>query len=124
MEAGELTHRVLRAGVLAVGAVAVGAAVLFGLGEGAGVAAGGGIAFGSFRWLARDAARLVAPDGPAPARRLLGIGLRQMAALAGLTALIASGWSHPVAVAAGLALLPPVLVIQGLRAAAATPGRP
>jgi ATP synthase I chain len=116
MGAGELTHRVCRAGAFAVVMLAAPTALLVGLREAAGVAAGGGIAFGSFRWLARDAARF-GTLGPGSAMRLLPIGLRQIAAFTGLAVLIGSGWTHPVAVAAGLALLPPVLVIQGLRAA-------
>lgn len=116
MGAGELTGRVVRTGALWVAALAAVTAVLVGFREGAGLAAGGTIAIGSFRWLVRDAIRLTA-DGD-PGRGLLPMGLRQVAAFAGLAVVIGSGWSHPVAVAAGLAVLPPVLVIQGLRAAA------
>jgi hypothetical protein len=118
MGAAELTDRVCRAGVITVLIAAATTALLVGLREAAGVAAGGGIAFASFRWLARDAARLTALGPPAAARRLLPIGLRQIAAFAALALVIGSGWSHPVAVASGIALLPPVLVVLGLRAAA------
>jgi ATP synthase I chain len=116
MGAGELTDRVCRAGALAVVLLAAATAALVGLREAAGLAAGGGIAFGSFRWLARDATRLAALR-PGQAGALLGIGFRQVIAFAGLAAVIGSGVAHPVAVAVGIALLPPVLVIQGLRAA-------
>jgi hypothetical protein len=34
-----------------------------------------------------------------------------------LGGLVVSDWTHPVAVAAGLLVLPPVLVVQGLHAA-------
>jgi hypothetical protein len=118
MGAAELTDRVCRAGIIAVAIAAAATGLLVGLREAAGVAAGGGIAFASFRWLARDAARLVAIGQPGAARRLFPVGLRQIAAFSALAVVIGSGWSHPVAVAAGLALLPPVLVVQGLRAAA------
>jgi hypothetical protein len=118
MGPGELTRRVCRAGMLAVAVLTAGTALLFGAREAAGVAAGGGIAFGTFRWLARDAASLAAIGQPASASRLLPIGFRQIAAFAALALVIGSGWCHPVAVAAGIALLPPVLVVQGLRAAA------
>ena len=117
MGAGELTDRVVRPGVVAAAACAVLAGLLVGPWEAAGVLAGGVIAFGNFRWLARDAGRLGASEEGA-GRRLLPVGLRQIAAFAALAALIGSGVSHPLAVAAGLALLPPVLIVQGLRAAA------
>lgn len=116
MGAGELTGRVVRAGALWVTVLAAIAAVMVGVREAAGVAAGGAIALGSFRWLVRDAIRLTAAGDPG--RGLLPMGLRQIAAFGGLAVVIGSGWSHPVAVAAGLAVLPPVLVVQGLRAAA------
>jgi ATP synthase I chain len=118
MGPGELTRRVCRAGVLAVAVVAAATALLFGGREAAGVAAGGGIAFGTFRWLARDAGCLAAIAQSAAPPRLLPLGFRQIAAFAAIALLIGSGWCHPLAVAAGIALLPPVLVVQGLRAAA------
>jgi hypothetical protein len=115
MGATELAGRVFGAGVLAVAAVVALAAALLGVREAMGVAAGGAIAFGNFRWLARDAARLGTLGA---GRRLPLLGLRQLVAFGALAALIVSGFCHPLAVVAGLALLPPVLVVQGLRAAA------
>jgi ATP synthase I chain len=117
MGPGELTRRVCRAGVLAAAVVAAAAALLFGGREAAGVFAGGVIAFGSFRWLARDAAYLAAIAQSTAPPRLLPLGFRQITAFAAIALLIGGGWCHPLAVAAGIALLPPVLVVQGLRAA-------
>jgi hypothetical protein len=118
MGAGELADRVVRTGAVAAVACAVLAGMLVGPWEGAGVLAGGVIAFGNFRWLARDAGRLGTIGEAGAGRRRLPGGLRQIAAFAALAALIGSGVSHPLAVAVGLALLPPVLVVQGLRGAA------
>src|SRR5215831_1007279 len=119
MGAGELADRVVRAGVLAVAAAAVLAWVLAGPSAALGVVVGGIIAFGNFRWLARDASRLSAQGEARAGRRLLPIGLRQAAVFGALAVVIGCGLSHPLALAAGLAVLPPVLVVQGLRAAAA-----
>src|SRR5262245_8422771 len=117
MEASELTDRVVRAGAIGVAAVAALAGAVAGPWEAVGVVAGGVVAFGSFRWLVRDAGRLVSAGAADVRRRLLPVGLRQLTAFAVLTALIGGGLSHPLALVAGLALLPPVLVVQGLRAA-------
>jgi hypothetical protein len=116
MEADELTDRVLRLGVLALAPIAVLVAATVGLREGAGVAAGGVLALGDFRWLARDAQRLVRGNREG-GLRLAPIALRQLAAFGALAALIGSGIVHPLSVAAGLAVLPPVLIVEGLRAA-------
>jgi hypothetical protein len=42
------------------------------------------------------------------------VGLRQLFTFGALGLLVAQGWAHPVAVAVGLAALPPVLLAQGL----------
>jgi hypothetical protein len=115
MQAAELVGRVLRTGGVAVAALATAAWAALGLDEAAGVAAGGAIALGNFRWLARDAGRLGA--GGEGARRALPGTLRHLAAFGALAALLGSGWIHPLAACAGLAVLPPVLVAEGLRAA-------
>jgi hypothetical protein len=118
MTSDDLASGVVRAGVVAVAIVALAAAIAAGMGAAAGVLAGGAVALGNFRWLVRDASRLTATAGAGSAVRLLPLGLRHLTALASLAVLIGSGWSHPLAVAAGLAVLPPVLVVQGLRAGA------
>lgn len=112
MIAAELVNRVMLTGLASTVLLAVFATALAGPGAALGVAGGAVITLLNFRWLARDAIRATTGSG-----RLSGIGLRKLGALAALGGLIVSGWTHPVAVAAGLLVLPPVLVAQGLWAA-------
>ncbi|MGH7421821.1 MAG: hypothetical protein ACREI4_09330, partial [Candidatus Rokuibacteriota bacterium] len=74
------------------------------------------IALLNFRWLARDVGRAAAliSNGSVGAARLSRVGLRQLVTFGALGLLIAQGWAHPVAVAVGLAALPPVLLVLGL----------
>lgn len=112
MLAAALVNGVMATGLGATALLSIIAAAIAGPGAALGVAGGAIITLLNFRWLARDAIRATTGSG-----RLSGIGLRKLGALAALGALIVSGWTHPVAVAAGLFVLPPVLVAQGLRAA-------
>ena len=112
MIAADLVNGVMVTGLGATALLSIIAAAIAGPGAALGVAGGAVITLLNFRWLARDAVRATTGSG-----RLTGIGLRKLGALAALGALIVSGWTHPVAVAAGLLVLPPVLVAQGLRAA-------
>ena len=116
MAAADLTSRVMWAGSCTV-AVLSGAAWWFaGLPAAAGVAGGGGIALINFRWLALDVGRAVAlvAEGRGGLARSGRIGLRQFVTLGGLGLLVAQGWVHPAAVGLGLAVLPPVLFVQGM----------
>ena len=111
----ELAARVTWTGAATVAALTAGAWWLAGAPAAAGVGAGGGIALVNFRWLARDLERataLIATGGAAG--RLGRMGLRPLATFGALGLLVAQGWAHPVAVAVGLAALPPVLLAQGL----------
>jgi hypothetical protein len=112
----DLARRVTWTGATAVAAMTAGAWWLAGAPAAAGVGGGGAIAIVNFRWLARDvgrAAALIAAGTPTLGR-LSRVGLRQLVTLGALGALVAQGWAHPVAVAVGLAILPPVLLAQGL----------
>jgi hypothetical protein len=110
--ATELAKRVIVTGLMVTLPLALAAVVFFGLGAGAGVVGGALVALLNFGGLAREAVR--ATDS---GRRRLRLGLRQLAVFATLGGLLVSDWTHPVAVAAGLMVLPPVLVAQGLHAA-------
>jgi ATP synthase I chain len=118
----DLAARVTWTGGLAVAALAAGAWWLAGLPAAAGVGGGGAIALLNFRWLARDVGRVTAlvTGGGAGIGRIGRVGLRQLVTWGALGLLVGHGWAHPVAVAVGLAVLPPVLLVQGLRDA----GRP
>ena len=117
MATTELTSSVTWAGACTVAVMSGGAWWLAGAPAAAGVAGGGAIALLNFRWLARDVGRAVALviEGRGGLARVGRIGLRQLFTFGGLGLLIANGWVHPAAVGLGLASLPPVLFVQGLR---------
>lgn len=112
----DLAARVTWTCVAIVAAMTAGAWWLEGGPAAAGVGGGGGIALLNFRWLARDVSRAAAliSNGSVGAARLSRMGLRQLVTFGALGLLVAQGWGHPVAVAVGLAVLPPVLLAQGL----------
>jgi hypothetical protein len=121
MTTGDLTTRVLRLGVCTVAALSV-AGLWIGGGTGAvGVLGGGLLALLNFGWLHREVAavarRMAAGESSGVTWRRLG--LRQAAVLGGLGLLIGLGWGHPVGVAVGLASIPPILIVEGLRSARA-----
>ena len=111
------TELIARVTLLALPAVLLVAAVagwLGGLTAATGVAAGGAVALANFHWLAREAGRAL-DAGRGRWFVLAGIGLRYPGSFAALALALATGWAHPLGVVAGLAVLPPVLIAQGLR---------
>src|SRR5436853_375562 len=68
------------------------------------------------RWLARGAAGALRGEGGF-ALGLTGLGLRSAGAFGALALTLAGGWAHPLAVIAGLSVLPPVLIAAGVRSA-------
>jgi nitrate reductase gamma subunit len=119
MNPGDLTSRVARDACVLGAALTAPAAWLGGLDGALGAVAGAAIAVGNFRWLA---SRVIAAAGGGSTERsawTLGAVLR-LAALAGAVALVlVSGHAHPVAIVAGLSVLPVVVVFHGLRDARA-----
>jgi hypothetical protein len=117
MTPSELTSRVgTVTGLLVLPAAAVawlagGAPALLG------VFAGGVLAVLNFRWLASSARSAL--EGPRP-MWLPRTALRFGALAAGAAALLASGWTHPVGVVAGLAVLPCAVIAAGLSGHRAT----
>jgi hypothetical protein len=117
MTPADLTSRVSRDACVLGVAVAGPATWLGGLDAALGALAGVGIALGNFRLLAW---RARAADGAAStARSLWSIvaGLRLLAVLGAVGAVLVSGHADPLAVVAGLSVLPVVVVANGLRAA-------
>lgn len=115
----ELRVRVTLTTVLAAGALAAAAGGLAGGPAALGVLASGALTIANFLWLARGAAALRA-DGASRVRAgawALAVGGRLTLLAAALGALLASGWAHPVAVVAGLAVLPAAVIAAGLGAA-------
>lgn len=122
MSVARLSAAVATGSAVGVAALGAGAAMLAGGAAGLGVAAGGALGVAGFWRLARDAERAadaVVGGGrvrlgwlAGAAARLLGIGVA-------LGALLASGWTHPVGLVVGLAIVPAAVVVQGLRLARA-----
>jgi hypothetical protein len=112
----DFTARVSARGAVVVGVAALVSGWLGGASAAAGLLAGGAIALLDFRWIARS---LAAPGAGArlTAGHLVASAGRLLAAFGALGLVLASGWVHPVALMAGLALVPAVLIAHGLRAA-------
>jgi hypothetical protein len=115
MTPSDLIARVTR-DACALGAVITApAAWLGGLDGALGAAAGAAIAVGNFRWLA---ARAQTVDGAGSTARSLwsfAAGLRLAAVVAALGAVVASGHAHPLAIIAGVSVIPLAVVVHGLR---------
>jgi hypothetical protein len=117
MNPNDLTSRVARDACV-LGAALTGPAAWFGGLDGAlGAAAGAGIAVGNFRWLA---ARVRAATDDTPTERrlwTLGAVLRLGVLAAAVTLVLLSGHAHPLAIVAGLSVIPVAVVARGLVAA-------
>jgi hypothetical protein len=111
---GELVGRVSKTMLLLLAPVVVGSALLAGWQGAVGALAGGLISLGSFRWIASGVTR--SAEGGL-AFSALAVGVRHLALFAALALVLWSGAGHPMALVAGLSLLPPVLVARGLSAA-------
>src|SRR5436309_10691570 len=106
MTPSDLTSRVSRDACVLGMAVAGPAAWLGGLDGALGAAAGAAIAVGNFRWLA---ARAQTVDGAGSTARSLwsfAAGLRLAAMVAALGVVVASGHAHPLAIIAGVSVIP------------------
>ena len=118
MTTTELRTRVTVESGVATATFALLALALWGPPAAWGIVAASALALGNFWWLARGA-RAAAGHGPRVHVVLwtLGAGARFLVLLAAFAALFASGVVHPVAVVAGLTVLPCALVARGLCAA-------
>ena len=110
MTPSDLTSRVSR------DACVMGVA-LAGLDGALGAAAGAGIAVGNFRWLASRVTAGLDAGSAVRALWTLGAVLRLGALAAAVALVLVSGYAHPLAVVAGLSVLPVAVVVHGLRAA-------
>ena len=119
MTVSELAGRVtVQAGVVFLAAALV-AASLGHPGIALGIVAGGALGVLNFRWLARSAAQVTSALGGGPVRGwwLLAAGVRFLVMFAALSAVLATGWAHPLALMAALAIVPALLIVHGLRTA-------
>lgn len=115
----DLVGRVTGWGALALFPLAAAATHMAGLQGLLGVLAGGGLAMGNFRWLDAGSGRALAlfSGGRVHPLWLLGLGARHLSLFGALGVLLWSGHFHPLWLAAGLSVLPPVLIVEALRAA-------
>jgi hypothetical protein len=117
MTPGELKARVTVATCAGALVMAAPLAWLAGSPAALGILAGGALAVVNFRSLAARADVAAAAPGLAGALWYVGAALRfaLVAVVAGL--LFVSGWAHPVALLAGITVLPCALLAFGLQAA-------
>ena len=116
----DLVERVTGGGVLALLPLAGAALYLAGLPGLLGVLAGGGVALGNLVWLSAGSRRTLGlmRAGRIHPLWLLNLGLRHLGLFAVVGILIWTRSVHPLALIAGLSVLPPVLIVQALRAVA------
>ena len=99
---------------IAIGALALGAAWIGGATAGVGIFAGGAVGVGSLWWLFRGALAMTGTTFER-GRWVMTAGVR-FAVIAGAIGLVlVSGLAHPVALVAGMTVLPCALVAEGLR---------
>jgi hypothetical protein len=115
----DLVGRVNRVVLALLVPVTLAGGVLAGWPGALGALAGGLISLASFTWIARgvhSSAKLFA-GGRAHPLWALGLGLRYVLLFGAVALLLGYGIVHPLALVAGLSVLPPVLIAFGLRAA-------
>jgi hypothetical protein len=111
---GEFVGRVSRATLCALVAVAAAAGLVAGWSAVVGSLAGGLISLGSFRWIARGAAGALSfPAGRGLVLSALAVGARHLVLFGALAVALWSGAAHPLALLAGLSLLPPIVIALG-----------
>ncbi len=114
---GEFVGRVSQAMLIALAPVAACGGLLAGWRGAVGSLAGGLISLGSFRWIAAGVVRASAfPAGGGVALSALAVGVRHLALFSALALALWSGAAHPVALLAGLSLLPPIVIALALYA--------
>ena len=114
----ELVGRASKAVVVVLVPASVAAGVLAGWAGALGALAGGLISLASLYWIARgmrSAAGFFA-GGRAHPLWLMSLGLRYTLLFGAVAFLLGSGAVHPLALMGGLSILPPVLIVLGLRA--------
>ena len=116
----DLVTRVSRTALGISVLAAAGGGLVAGFPGALGVLAGALLSVASFRGLARGAERAAAlfAGGRAHPLWVLGLGLRYLV-LFGLIVLLLRAGLHPVALMAGLAVLPPILIAHGWHSARA-----
>jgi len=115
---GEFVGQVSRTMLIALTPLAAACGLLAGWPGAVGGLAGGLISLGSFRWVASG---VKGSTGGVLAFSALAVGVRHLALFGALALALWSGAAHPMALVAGLSLLPPIIIARGL--AVARPAR-
>jgi hypothetical protein len=112
----EFVRRVTWTVLAALGPAAACGALLAGGPGAVGSVVGALVSLGSFRWIAGAVSRASTPGGRAGlSLSALAVGARHLAAFGLLAAALVTGAAHPLALVAGLSLLPPVVIAVGLK---------
>ena len=115
ISSGDFATRVIVGGSAAAVPCALVGASVAGIPAFIGVGIGAAVAIGNFAWLAR-AAMSAAEQTPRRRTRVVGLlVIRHLVTFAALGVPVAAGMVHPLALAAGLTILPVTLTIQGIR---------
>jgi hypothetical protein len=116
----ELVARVSRTSLILLVPLALVAALVGGVDGALGTVAGGLLSLGSLQWLSRGLRSAGAFfGGRAHPLWAIGLGLRYALLFGAIAVLLGTGIAHPVGLIAGLSILPPVVIVVGLRAARA-----
>ena len=111
----DFVRQVSRTTLMALAPLAVCAAFLAGRPGAFGVLAGGLVSLGSFRWIARGVLRASEPGAHGGlSLSALAVGARHLALFGAVALVLGSGSAHPLALFAGLSVLPPLVIAFGL----------
>ncbi len=117
----ELVGRVSRTSLIVLAPVSLAGGLLGGWPGALGTVAGGALSLASLHWLSRGVRNAGAflAGGRAHPLWVIALGCRYLLFFGAVALLLWSGAVHPFGLVAGLSVLPPVLIILGLRAARA-----
>jgi len=118
----ELVVRVSRTSLVLLVPVSLAGAWIGGVPGAVGTVAGGLLSLLSFHWLSRGVRNAGAflAGGRSHPFWVIGLGLRYTVLFGAVALLLGTGIAHPMGLVAGLSVLPPVVIILGLRAARVT----
>lgn len=117
----ELVSRVRWITLMLLVPVTLASAWIGGASSAIGTVAGGLLSLGSLYWIARgvrNAGGFLA-GGRSHKLWVVALGLRYAVLFAAVALLLRTGAAHPLGLVAGLSVMPPVVIILGLRAARA-----
>ena len=114
----ELVARVSRISLMLLVPVSLASAWIGGAASAIGTVAGGLLSLGTLYWVSRGARNAGAflAGGRSHKLWVIALGLRYAVLFGVIALLLRTGAAHPLGLVAGLSVLPPVVIILGLRA--------